>query len=549
VATVTEQFGDRCILGGMTTRAGTRPAAASHGRWAAVLLHERARPDVVRNRPYAWRLAVATVCFGAFMGQLDASIVTLTYGGLRHRFDASPAAVEWVSLAYLLVLIALLVPAGRLSDAYGRKLLYLYGFAVFTVASAVCGLAPSLLMLVVFRGVQAVGAALMQANSVALVTTSAPRERMRAALGVQAAAQALGLALGPTVGGVLVSMLGWRWVFGVNVPIGVVALVAGYYLLPRTRERRGTGGFDWPGLALLGAATGGGLLGLSAASGLPVPGWAVLLLFALAVAAGWGFVVRQRRARTPLLDLALVRGRTVSLGLAGALSGYLVLFGPLVLVPVVLTGSGSSELTTGLVLTALPAGFAAAATGADRVLPRRLSDRGRCVLGAGALTVATAALLVVPLTVGWLVLVLAVVGLGLGTFTPANNAMIMGAIPRHASGTGGGLVNMARGLGTALGVALVTLALHLGERYGGGRSIGSGDTGAARWAVAVLVAASATAVAAAWFGPRAAGQRRDGSADADADADTGSGSGAGAGADGAAVARPDTESAAGKGRR
>ncbi|SEG83729.1 Predicted arabinose efflux permease, MFS family [Actinacidiphila yanglinensis] len=493
--------------------------------WPGLLLHERARPDAVRRRPYAWRLAVATVCFGAFMGQLDASIVTLTYGRLRDGFHASPAAVEWVSLAYLLVLIALLVPAGRLSDAYGRKLLYLYGFGVFTAASAVCGLAPSLLTLVLFRGAQAVGAALMQANSVALVTTSAPRERMRAALGIQAAAQALGLALGPTVGGVLVSTLGWRWVFFVNVPIGVVALVAGHYLLPRTRERRGGGGFDWPGLALLGAATGGVLLGLSAASGLPVPGWAVVSLFVLAAAAGWGFVVRQGRAAVPLLDLALVRGRTILFGLAGALSGYLVLFGPLVLVPVVLAGSGSSELTTGLVLTALPAGFAAAATGADRVLPRRLSDRGRCVLGAGAFTAATAALLVVPLTVGPLAVVLAVVGLGLGTFTPANNAMIMGAVPREASGTGGGLVNMARGLGTALGVALVTLALHLGTRYGGA----GGGTGTARWAVAVLVGVSVVALAAAWAGPRTA-VRPGGGGHAGPDLRSGSGGRPGSGA-------------------
>ncbi len=503
----------------MTTRTGARPATGGpghehehgpglgRGHRPALLLRERARPDAIRDRPSAWWLAVATVCFGAFMGQLDASIVTLTYGGLRRQFDASPAAVEWVSLAYLVVLIALLVPAGRLSDAHGRKLLYLYGFAVFTAASAVCGLAPSLLVLVVFRGVQAVGAALMQANSVALVTTSAPRERMRAALGVQAAAQALGLALGPTVGGVLVSTLGWRWVFGVNVPIGVLALVAGHYLLPRTRERRATGGFDWPGLALLAAATGCGLLGVSAASGLPVPAWAVAGLFAAAVAAGWGFVARQARTRAPLLDLALVRGRTVALGLVGALSGYLVLFGPLVLVPVVLTASGSSELAAGLVLTALPAGFAVAATGADRVLPRGLSDRGRCVLGAAVLTAATAAMLAAPLTRGVLAVLLAVVGLGLGTFTPANNTMVMSAIPRGAAGTGGGLVNMARGLGTALGVALVTLALHLGERFG---SAAPGSTAPARWALAVLVAAAAAALAAAWSGERPAA-RTDGS--------------------------------------
>lgn len=463
--------------------------------WTAVLLRERARPERIRQRPGAWWLAVATVCFGAFMGQLDASIVTLTYGSVRTEFHTSLAAVEWVSLAYLLTLVALLVPIGRLSDAYGRKLFYLYGFVVFTAASAACGLAPSLATLVAFRVVQAAGAAMMQANSVALVATSAPRERMRTALGVQAAAQALGLALGPTVGGALVATLGWRWVFGINVPIGLVALVAGHYLLPRTRSRQRSDGFDRSGLALLVVATTGGLLGLSAASGLPVPGWGVAGLFVLAAGAGWAFVVRQRVAAVPLLDLALLRVRAVSSGLTGALCGYLVLFGPLVLVPIVLTGGGSSELTAGLVLTALPVGFAVAATAADRALPPALGDRGRCVLGALVCAAALVAMALAPLTPGPLVLLLAVLGLGLGIFTPANNTLIMGAIPARSSGTGGGLVNMARGLGTALGVALVTLALHLAPPHG----VPDGP----RWAVIVLLVAALAAVYAACSGPRA----------------------------------------------
>ncbi|WP_405685953.1 MFS transporter [Streptomyces sp. NBC_01387] len=484
----------------MTSRTRFRPAHAP--AWPAVLVRERARPERIRNRPGAWWLAVITVCFGAFMGQLDASIVTLTYTSLSRQFDASLAAVEWVSLAYLLTLVALLVPVGRLSDAHGRKLFYLYGFVVFTAASAACGLAPSLGVLVAFRVVQAAGAAMMQANSVALVAGSAPRAKMRTALGVQAAAQALGLALGPTVGGLLVSTLGWRWVFGINVPIGVIALVAGHYLLPRTRNRRRTAGFDWPGLALLGTSTTALLLGISAASGLPVPGWAVVALFVVAAATGWGFVRRQRRAATPLLDLELLRVRAVSSGLLGALCGYLVLFGPLALVPIVLTASGSSEVTAGAVLTALPAGFALAATGADRVLPGAVTNRGRCTLGALVCTAALAAMLVLPLTVGVLVPLLALLGLGLGTFTPANNTLIMGAIPASSSGTGGGLVNMARGLGTALGVALVALALHLAPS--------GGHLSGPRWAVLVLLAASAAAVLAARLGPGPGNGRGDG---------------------------------------
>ncbi|WP_377272674.1 MFS transporter [Peterkaempfera sp. SMS 1(5)a] len=461
--------------------------------WPAVLVEERPRPRLIRDRPGAWWLAVATVCLGAFMGQLDASIVTLTFGALQTRFDASAAAVEWVSLAYLLTLVALLVPIGRLSDAHGRKLGYLYGFLVFTAASAACGLAPSLGSLVAFRVVQAVGAALLQANSVALVATSAPRERMRSALGVQAAAQAVGLALGPTVGGALVSTIGWRWVFGINVPVGVVALIAGHYLLPRTRSRHPAGHLDLWGLLLLALATTSALLGISAASGLELPGTAVAALFTVAAAAGWAFAVRQTRTAAPLVDLALLRGRGVPAGLLGALCGYLVLFGPLVLVPAVLTAGGLPELTAGAALTALPAGFALAATGADRVLPPALTDRGRCLLGAGMCTGALTAMSALPSTVTTLVPLLALLGLGLGVFTPANNAAIMAATPTRSAGTGGGLVNMARGLGTALGVALVTLALHLDP---------AATRGGPRAAVLVLLAAAALAALASWLVPR-----------------------------------------------
>lgn len=425
----------------------------------AFLRAERPRPDVVRTARNGWWLAVATVCLGAFMGQLDASIVTLTYPALRTGFHTGLAGVTWVSLAYLLTLVAALVPAGRLADAYGRKLVYLHGFTVFTIASAACGLAPTLTTLVAFRVVQAAGAAMLQANSVALVAVSAPRPAVRTALGVQAAAQAVGLALGPTLGGLLVSTIGWRWVFGINIPVGVLAVVAGHYLLPRTRERTPLVGFDWPGLGLLAVATTGLVLGVSSASGLGLPGWTTVVLFVVAAVAGHACYRRQRAVATPLVDLTLLRTPGVGRGLAGALCGYLVLFGPLVLVPIVLRQHG--PLAVGLMLTALPAGFAVAATTADRVLPRGWRNRFRCAVGA--VICVAGLLLALPFTVGWLVVGLAVLGIGLGVFTPANNSMIMTSIPNRVAGIGGGLVNMTRALGTALGVALVTLALHISD--------------------------------------------------------------------------------------
>ena len=233
---------------------------------------------------------------------------------------------------------------------------------------------------------------MLQANSVALVVTSVPRAKMRAALGVQAAAQALGLAAGPALGGLLVSSAGWRAVFWVNVPVGIAAMVAGRFLLQRTRDRTPLGHFDYGGLALLALSSTALLLALSGVSGLPMPGWAVAALAVTAVAAVAGFGWRERHAASPLVDLAVLRPAAVSVGLAGALCGYLVLFGPLALFPHVLGTRGAA----GLVLACLPAGFAVAALIADRVLPAWLGARSRAMAGAAAAVAGCAGLLTVP---------------------------------------------------------------------------------------------------------------------------------------------------------
>ncbi|MGW1074895.1 MFS transporter [Streptomyces sp. NPDC002537] len=442
-----------------------RPAA---GGWRARLVHERPRPRRVRESRYAWQLAVTTVCFGAFMSQLDASIVTLIYPSLEREFHEPLATVQWVSLAYLLVLTALLVTVGHLSDVLGRKLVYLYGFGFFTAASAACSLAPNLTVLVCCRGAQALGAAMLAANSVALVTLAAPRDRLRGALGLQAGGQALGLAAGPTLGGILVSTVGWRWVFWINVPVGVAAIVVGRYLLPRTVERADGTRFDLPGTAWLAAAVTALLAGVSVFSGLPLPGWAGAALIASSMGAFAAFVRREARAPAPLVSLELLRDKRIGWGLMGALAGYLVLFGPLLLVPLVLTRDGAGEMRAGLLLSALAAGFACAANLQEKLLPERWTSRRRCLVGAAVSLAGLAGLALACPVLPWLIGWLAVLGLGLGTFTPSNNAMVMGAVPRELSGTGGGMINMVRALGTALGIALVSLTFHLdGDRTRG----------------------------------------------------------------------------------
>jgi MFS family permease len=390
---------------------------------------ERPRPDWLRDNPLAWAAAVATVCFGAFMGQLDASIVALAYRHIGADFHAGLGAVQWISLSYLGVVATLLVPIGQLSDRIGRKRVYLWGFALFGAASLACALAPSLPVLVAVRAAQGLGAAMLQANSIALITAVAPRDRLRRALGLQAAAQAVGLALGPTLGGVVVSEASWRWVFAVNVPIAVLAWTTGRFLLPRTRRADPS-----------------------------APGHAVGSVRA---------VLGRPGSRASLL---------------GAGAAYLVLFGPIVLVPAILQQRGASALAAGLVTAAAPVGFAFAAAGAGRATSRRQLGPSSERLGLVLVAVGLAGLIVALPAAGlWCAAPLAAVGAGLGLYTPANNTAFMRPIPLGQVSVGGGLISTARALGTAAGTAVVAGTLAVS------------DSGWA--AVAVLLAVTAGAAA------------------------------------------------------
>ena len=475
----------------MSTDRPARPALRLGARLLdSPVFAERARPRGVAHWRHAHWLAVGTVCVGAFLGQLTASITALVLPALERHFRAAPATVEWVALAYLLVLVALLAPVGRLSDLVGRKTVYLWGFTVFALASLGAGFAGSLTVLVACRAVQAVGGAMMQANSVALVARGVPARAMRGALGVQAAAQGLGLALGPTLGGLLVEHASWRWAFWINVPIGVLGILAGRLLLPRTHPggrpeplrppSAGAGGdggrFDLPGLLLLAGATAALLLALSAASGLPLPGWAAAVLLLAAGLQAVALARREQRATRPIIAPGLVSTPGIRAGLVVALLGYLLLFCPLVLVPTTLAGAGVPVARAGLVITLLPAAFALTATLGGRLLPRRWPDGTRCRRGAGAAAAGLALLALsptgapgsTPLLPG---LALLVVGGGLGLLLPANNALVMRAIPAECSAVGGGMVNMVRSLGTALGTALPVLGVHLAGAPLGGRTV------------------------------------------------------------------------------
>jgi len=417
-------------------------------------------PFLARQSYYPW-LVVGTVCIGAFLGQLDASIAQLVLPTLETAFHARLRLVGWVSLAYLLALAATLPIFGRLADIVGRKLLYTGGFVVFVSGSALCGFAPNLGVLIAARVFQAVGAGLLQANSVAIITAAAgPRLRGRA-IGVQGAAQAVGLSVGPALGGLLIASLGWRWVFWIAVPAGLVGAALGVLILPQTQRLRRDEPFDWLGAVTLAPALTLTLLTLNEGRV-----WGVASPTFVACAAGGVallilFARHERATPSPLLDLGLFRSRVFTAGNVSGLLSYATLFGVFFLLPFAFErGRGVGPLEAGLLLTAIPIalGLVAPFSGglSDRVGPRPLTVGGMLLTALALLTLALAAPAgaVLPL-VG----ILLVFGAGQGLFTAPNNSAIMGAAPAARLGVAGGVLNVTRSLGTALGVAAASAVL------------------------------------------------------------------------------------------
>ena len=313
-------------------------------------------------------------------------------------------------------------------------------------------MAPTLPVLIGARVLQAIGAAMLQANSVALIAEAMPPSLLGRGIGVQGGAQALGLALGPAVGGLLLALGGWRLIFLVNLPAGVIGLALGWFLLPRSRSRRELGAADRLSPLLLALAAAGPLVYLSLGSRAGYADGVLLGCLAVGVIGALAFIRRERRVAVPLIDLSILRRPALAVGLSSGLVSYLALFGILFAVPYYLSAEHAREAWIGLQLAVLPF-----AIGVTAPIAGRLVDRvGDSALTAGGLLLAAAGMLEIALRHGTagLLVGLALAGVGLGAFTPANNAAVMSASPPGHTGVVGGMLNMTRGLGTALGVAL-----------------------------------------------------------------------------------------------
>lgn len=412
---------------------------------------DRVRADA---RNYRWYV-LATVFVGTFMAPLDSSIVNIAIPSLGREFSVGITTIEWVVTAYLLTTSVLLLSAGRLGDMLGHKRIYISGFAIFTTASALCGLSGGIGQLIFFRVLQAIGATCMLAAGPAILTDTFPASERGKALGMVAVSVALGLTVGPFLGGFIVGHLGWRWIFFVNVPVGILASVLAARVLKEGRREAGKR-FDFSGSALALMALFSVLLALSMGNEW---GWRSLRtggLLIAAAAAGVLFIAVEKKIQDPVLDLSLFKNRLFSAANASALINYASLFVVMFLMPFYLGYVfRASTQVTGMALTAVPLATALVAP-----ISGALSDKiGSRLLSTAGLAVTSLALFGLSRTApaGGLVSVAALlgaVGLGSGMFQSPNTSAIMGSVPRNRLGVASALQATMRNVGMVLGVAL-----------------------------------------------------------------------------------------------
>jgi len=411
---------------------------------------------------YPW-LIVGVTCIGAFMGQVDASIVQLALPTLGHVFDCTLESVSWVALAYLLGVAAFLPIFGQLCQMFGRKLLYIIGFVVFTGASALCGFAPDLATLIAFRFLQGFGGAMLGANSMALVVTSTDKSLRARALGVYAAAQAVGISAGPVIGGLLLGTWGWPWVFWINVPFGLLAVVFGWLVLPITAQQNRNQTFDWRGGFLLAPALAFAVLALNQVSAWGPTSPAVLGSVGAAIVLIFLFLRQEHGARSPLIDLALLDEPAFLTGSLACALSYAMLYGMFFLASFALVrGYEENAIAAGLKLAIIPIslGVVAPFAGglADRMGTRLLSVAGMAICFVALL--ALTAIVMQPVANLWIgALGLAAFGAGLGLFIAPNNHATINSAPSNLSGVAGSLLNLTRILGTVAGVASASAVL------------------------------------------------------------------------------------------
>ena len=397
-----------------------------------------------------------SVGIGSFMAALDGSVVNTILPVIKDAFNSNVAAVEWVVTVYLLVLSGLLLTFGRLGDLRGHKSIYVWGFGIFVLSSALCGAAPSTMLLIVFRGIQAIGSAMLASNSPAILTGSFPAKSRGQAIGLNSMMTYLGLTAGPSLGGFLAQTLGWRSVFYINVPVGALALTFSLIFIPKGKPAELDTRFDLAGASVFLAGLVSLILCLNQGAEWGWSSYPILGLAGVAAVLLTIFILIEMRSPAPMLDLSLFRNPMFSASTISAVLNYICVYSLLFLMPFYLIqGRSLNPAQAGLLLTAQPILMAITAP-----ISGSLSDRsgsrlpgmiGMAGLASGLFLLSRLG----PQTPYWVVAVgLAVAGFGTGTFISPNTSALLGAAPPHRQGIASGVQAAGRNVGMVLGIGL-----------------------------------------------------------------------------------------------
>ncbi|MBL8690390.1 MAG: MFS transporter [Rhodospirillaceae bacterium] len=399
------------------------------------------------------RGSLAALSLSIFLASLGTSIANVALPTLTLALDATFQEVQWIVLAYLLSVTTLVVGAGRLGDIVGRRRLLLAGVLLFTTASVVCGLAPSLWTLIAARAVQGAGAAIMMALAMAFVGEIVPKERTGSAMGLLGTMSAIGTALGPSLGGLLISEAGWRAIFFVNLPLGLLTLVLAYRALPADRPRSDRPGFDATGALVLAATLTAYALAMTWGRGSFGAVNAGLVIVAMAGVVL--FVVVESKASSPLIRPARLRDPGLSAGLATNALVAAVMMATLVVGPFHLSGAlGLDAVMVGLAMSVGPFVTASAGIPAGRMVDRYGAGRA-AVVGLGAMAVGAGLLAVLPAAFGIAAYLapIAVLTSGYALVQAANNTAVMAGVAQDQRGVVSGLLNLSRNLGLVSGAS------------------------------------------------------------------------------------------------
>ena len=401
-----------------------------------------------------WVMAV--IGTGILMGALDMSIVNVSLPTLVGQLNTEFGTIQWVILGYVLVITSMVMTAARLADMIQKKKLYIVGLIVFTISSLLCGFSPNVGFLIFSRVLQGLGAVIMQAVGIAIIVEVFPPKERGRAMGIIGSVISVGISIGPAIGGIIIGEVGWRWIFFVNAPIGLIALFIGLKALPSTAPLQPNQRFDMPGAAILLIALVCFSLGMTMGQNHGFGTGVVRVLLVIFVFGVMFFLFVEKKGTHPMVDLTLFKDPRFCLNLLLCFLSFIIL-GGIFIMPFFLELVKHYPITQiGLLMMATPAfmGIVAPFSGmlSDRFGTRGISIAGLFVITAACFGIST---MHADVTVYGYLLRMMPLGIGMGMFQSPNNSAIMGAVPPKRVGVASGLMSLARSLGHITGLPLM----------------------------------------------------------------------------------------------